>query len=260
LPDKTLVELRTEVVTGGASITADFSGIGATTSTITLKLAGSVVATASGNSGAVFRAGLPTSQIIEEDLFGWIFNPTAGAETSTIRRLYAGPVQLSAAILGGGSFVADELWFQADDATLVQETIEDCRIIVMEDRWDIVGATITPVFQPWVTVVGGLQGRAGIPLLSGAPQLVPGGVVTLSLVNALPSSLGVLFVSLASNPLPFKGGTLATVPFLLNVVLFTGASGSIALPLAVPSVPIPRARWCTSSTRSSIPAHRRACR
>jgi len=58
-----------------------------------------------------------------------------------------------------------------------------------------------------------------------------GNTATLALEQAAPSSLAVLFLSLAENPTPFKGGTLVTIPFAVSVSLVTDPTGAIALPV-----------------------------
>ncbi|MFT7462016.1 MAG: choice-of-anchor B domain-containing protein [Pseudohongiellaceae bacterium] len=63
-------------------------------------------------------------------------------------------------------------------------------------------------------------------------SLDSGNSATLSLTQAPANTLSVLFLSLASNPQPFKGGMLATLPILLDLSLQTDGSGSITLPIA----------------------------
>jgi hypothetical protein len=70
---------------------------------------------------------------------------------------------------------------------------------------------------------------AGTGLL--APELCAYGVLSsgnsfvLRLHDALPSALSALYVGLAPNPTPFKGGMLVPVPVLLELVLLTNANG-----------------------------------
>ena len=47
--------------------------------------------------------------------------------------------------------------------------------------------------------------------------------------NARGSSLSVLFISLASVPTPFKGGTLLAAPWISQTFLFTAPTGSLQL-------------------------------
>ena len=87
----------------------------------------------------------------------------------------------------------------------------------------------------WTDLGSGLAGAGGVPAFSGTGTLVAGQPVTLALSNAAPSALAMLFVSFASAPAPFKGGTLVTVPVALMLPLATGPGG--ALNLGVPAWP-----------------------
>jgi hypothetical protein len=91
---------------------------------------------------------------------------------------------------------------------------------------------LTPVFSQ---VGAGLAGINGVPHLAGTGTLAAGSAGSLSLTSARPSSAAVLFMSLASAPAPFKGGTLIPVPSLLTVSLFTNGSGGIVLPFVWPA-------------------------
>ena len=51
----------------------------------------------------------------------------------------------------------------------------------------------------------------------------------MTLDQAAPNAPAILFLSLASNPVPFKGGNLVTIPIVLDLSLVTDASGSITL-------------------------------
>lgn len=75
----------------------------------------------------------------------------------------------------------------------------------------------------------------GNPSLIGTGDLLPGTLGSFELSNAAPSSLAILFVSLADNPTPFKGGLLKPVPILLQVSLTTNAAGDIDLPFLWPA-------------------------
>jgi hypothetical protein len=52
---------------------------------------------------------------------------------------------------------------------------------------------------------------------------------------ANPSSPALLFVALASVPVPFKGGVLAANPAILSVPLATDGNGELLLPFTWPS-------------------------
>ena len=81
----------------------------------------------------------------------------------------------------------------------------------------------------WTDLGLGLAGVSGVPALAGTDTLQSGSPGTLTLGNSAVSSLAMLFVSFASTPVPFKGGTLVPFPFALLVVL--GTDGTGALPL-----------------------------
>ncbi len=80
-----------------------------------------------------------------------------------------------------------------------------------------------------------LEGVSGDPDLSGEGPLTSGSSNSVSLANAAPSAVSLLFVSLVETPVPFKGGTLKTVPILTSVGLTTSATGTIDLPFAWPA-------------------------
>ncbi|HTE06261.1 MAG TPA: hypothetical protein VK824_08705 [Planctomycetota bacterium] len=82
---------------------------------------------------------------------------------------------------------------------------------------------------PWTNVGSGLAGIAGTPSLVGTGALAAGSAGSLALSSARPFSLALLFVSFASAPAPFKGGTLVPVPPALTIAQNT-LLGSITLP------------------------------
>jgi hypothetical protein len=79
-----------------------------------------------------------------------------------------------------------------------------------------------------------LPGVSGDPVLSGTGSLLPLTAATISLSNANPSSSALLFVSLSSSPVPFKGGQMAAFPFFSTVALATSGTGTIPIPFTVP--------------------------
>ncbi len=87
------------------------------------------------------------------------------------------------------------------------------------------GAAYTVALPVWHDSGLGLSGRCGVPILTGMGLLVPGSPGGLTLCNADPLSPAVLFVSHASSPVSFKGGTLAAFPFSLAFPLFTDGLG-----------------------------------
>jgi hypothetical protein len=89
----------------------------------------------------------------------------------------------------------------------------------------------TPQTSPWTNLGCELEG--GIvcgPELAGAGTLVTGTPGAISLVNGKPLSLLVMFISISSVPVPFKGGKLCANPFLSMLPLGTDATGSLTLP------------------------------
>ena len=90
--------------------------------------------------------------------------------------------------------------------------------------------------SPWRTLGDELEGfAAALPELLGAGPLADGSANSLALLNARPSSLAILFVSLTDTPVPFKGGTLHPVPILLQAALFTASTGEFTLPFVWPT-------------------------
>ena len=81
----------------------------------------------------------------------------------------------------------------------------------------------------WADLGYGLAGTNGVPQLVGSGTLQAGSPGTLKLSNANPNQLAVLVISKQSNPAPFKGGVLATVPPLISFMLVTSPAGAINL-------------------------------
>lgn len=88
----------------------------------------------------------------------------------------------------------------------------------------------TPSAGPWQDIGSSLSGVSGHPSLAGTGSLAAGSSGKLLLTNARPSSQTALFVSLASVPTPFRGGTLIPVPWIMQVFLFTSPKGAVHLP------------------------------
>jgi len=83
--------------------------------------------------------------------------------------------------------------------------------------------------NPWMDLGFGLNGAVGIPALVGTGTLAAGTSGSLTLSNAAPSALALLFVSLSNIPSPFKCGTLIPVPVLTTFTLATSPAGGILL-------------------------------
>jgi hypothetical protein len=88
---------------------------------------------------------------------------------------------------------------------------------------------------PWTELGFGLAGLTGVPTLAGSGPLTAGSAGSLSLSNARPAAVAVLFLSFASTPTPFKGGTLVPVPSTLTLSLVSNGAGAIVLPFNWPA-------------------------
>ena len=92
----------------------------------------------------------------------------------------------------------------------------------------------------WKVVAEGLAGvglgfgKAGgngkVPCLTATGSLAAGAVATVSLSDAAPNRLAILFGSVASNPSPTIAGTLLPVPPQISLALFTDGNGEINIP------------------------------
>ena len=110
-------------------------------------------------------------------------------------------------------------------------------------RYDNVA--IAPLLPPaWSDQGHALAGLTGNPQLVGSGTLAGGSSNTLSLSNAAPSAPAGVFVGLAGNPTPFKGGLLDPVPVLAFVPVATDPAGALALPFVMPAgVPASTELW-----------------
>lgn len=86
----------------------------------------------------------------------------------------------------------------------------------------------------WTDLGGPLAGVSGDPLLVGAGTLKASTIASLTLSNAAPSSVAALFVSFDSNPAPFKGGVLQTLPLSLTVPVLTNGAGELSISFPTP--------------------------
>ena len=87
----------------------------------------------------------------------------------------------------------------------------------------------------WTNLGSGLAGVNGTPGLAGTGTLEAGSPGSLTLTGAMPSAPALLLASLATTPVPFKGGTLVPVPVALSLGLVTDGAGAIALPFTWPT-------------------------
>jgi len=87
----------------------------------------------------------------------------------------------------------------------------------------------------WTDLGGGTSGAGGVPLLVGTGPKPPATLVTLKLTSAAPFSQVLLYVSIASAPLPIFDGTLHAFPYAFQVGLQTGPAGTTFVPGAWPT-------------------------
>jgi len=81
----------------------------------------------------------------------------------------------------------------------------------------------------WTDLGFALPGVGGAPQLVGTGDLTAGSAGSLVLISAAPAAPALLFISLASTPVPFKGGTLVPVPALITVSAVTSPLGIVPL-------------------------------
>ncbi|RKY18120.1 MAG: hypothetical protein DRQ55_14170 [Planctomycetota bacterium] len=87
----------------------------------------------------------------------------------------------------------------------------------------------------WFDLGFALGGTFGDPLLTGSGSLAPLSVNDVNLSNAFPSAFSGLFLSFASTPIPFMGGTLVPNPWIdPPTFVTTSASGDIPLDFVMP--------------------------
>jgi hypothetical protein len=84
----------------------------------------------------------------------------------------------------------------------------------------------------WINMGFALAGIQGPPSLLGSGQIEALGRSKIVLLDAAPQALALLFVSLSSDPRPFKGGTLVPAEPTFQLAIATDASGSITLCIA----------------------------
>jgi hypothetical protein len=87
----------------------------------------------------------------------------------------------------------------------------------------------------WTDLGHALVGTSGAPALAGTGELLARTQGTIALTNAAPLAPAALFLSLQSQPQPFKGGVLVPLPSLLVLPLPTGPDGAITLPFTWPA-------------------------
>ncbi len=87
----------------------------------------------------------------------------------------------------------------------------------------------------WSDLGNAKAGAKGLPELFGVGHLSSGTPGSMNLVSARASSAAMLFVSLASSPVPLAGGTLVAYPQILALPLATNTAGELTLPFTWPS-------------------------
>jgi phosphatidylinositol-3-phosphatase len=149
-----------------------------------------------------------------------------------------------ATIFYGASVVPGE-YAETIDHYSVLRTLEDMYGLP-HDAGSATATTITDIWAAptWTDLGSGLAGVAGVPSLVGTGTLAAGSAGSLALTAANPSAAALLFVSLASSPVAFKGGTLVAFPSLVTVPLVTQADGTLLLPFTWPAgVPSATPLW-----------------
>jgi hypothetical protein len=87
----------------------------------------------------------------------------------------------------------------------------------------------------WVDLGFATEGTFGFPLLTGSGSLSCGSVNEVNLTNAVPDELAGLFISVASTPTAFAGGTLIPVPWIEPILIIpSGISGAIPISFVMP--------------------------
>jgi trimeric autotransporter adhesin len=157
---------------------------------------------------------------------GGLFQKADGAPANRIARWNGS----SWSALGGGTSVAALVFHTFDDghgpALFVGGAMDE--VVDTGDsylsRWGCPSSLL-----PWSDLGSGLAGSAGIPYLSGTGSLFADTSGSVKLSGAMPLAPAVLFISAASSPAPFKGGTLVPVPVALAFGLATSSFGAASL-------------------------------
>ncbi len=128
--------------------------------------------------------------------------------------------------MGGGLFSAVVPTAGASQVSLTW-TATDCVGNVSMNGPIVVGSA-----SVWTDIGCALAGVSGLPVLTGTGTLLTGSAGSLNLSNGAPSAACLLFVSLSTSPVPFKGGSLCAFPFILSLPVATDGSGGLVLPWA----------------------------
>jgi hypothetical protein len=148
--------------------------------------------------------------------FGW--ENYSGGVDGTVLALAIADVDdgLGPLLVAGGDFTHQ-----------VNQSVDDGHLA----RW---GGCWTGV-ENWTDLGFALGGTSGDPLLEGFGSLAPYSWNEVNLSNAFPSAFSGLFLSFASTPIPFMGGTLVPNPWIdPPIFATTSASGEIPLGFLMP--------------------------
>jgi CHRD domain len=219
VPDQPLGDLTITKTATAYDVSVDFSSIGSSTQTVQVYNGGSLVTSFPGHSGPVGsmskwpkglgKLGGILECFISHDPPGTLF------------------------VINGSTFVGDELRVLAEGTSSG---------IDAKTAFAVTAANIPPLVitsevsapSPFTDIGFALAGVNGNPHLVGSGTLVGGSLNAFSLDHAAAFAPSIMLVSLASTPVPFKGGFIATIPIALQIPLFTGATGSLSLPFAMP--------------------------
>jgi hypothetical protein len=104
--------------------------------------------------------------------------------------------------------------------------------------------------ETWSDLGGAIAGSGGAPAFSGTGTLVAGFPMTLDLTNAPSGATVLLWLSVASTPLPYFGGTVHPFPPTTGFLLAANGSGELSIGGAWPRRPDrPRVGVFTVSAR-----------
>ena len=130
----------------------------------------------------------------------------------------------------------------ASDAELQRITGAGAPGLVSRPRNGAIVTPPLPIFESWnggtltwLDRGNGLAGTVGVPSLTGTGALNAGVPVTLRVLDARPSGVGVLFLGLRAINAPLLGGVLVPSPDLAVAPLLVDAAGNAAVTLPWPS-------------------------
>ncbi|MFT7464836.1 MAG: hypothetical protein ACI9EF_003196 [Pseudohongiellaceae bacterium] len=103
------------------------------------------------------------------------------------------------------------------------------QVVVADGLGNEVSISVPVTNGAWTDFGGASTGSFGVPYLTGDGTLAANSPYGLEVTGAYPSSQALLFVSLASQPVSFKGLTLQAFPIAAQFDLGTDATGAISL-------------------------------